>query len=130
MNTALKRAFKKIILKYIVFMAPAMLIAAKGFADLWLSGREQPYIALTLLVLAAVSALMLLTMASAFLYLSQQQSWIPPGKLILLTTGMKLYFDVSLGTTVGLLGMAASLGLWGVWGFLAYRHSRRQLERS
>lgn len=121
---------KQFLLKYILFLLPAMAIAAKGFADLWVHGLLQPYYALTLLVLSFVTALLQLTMASAFIFLARRQFWIPPLRLIVLTAGMKLFFDASLGTTVGLAGLAASLGLWGLWGFLAYREYRGLPERS
>lgn len=130
MDTAVWRKLKELFLNCIVFMMPAMLIAAKGFSDLWLSGRQQPYIALTLLVLAFMSALVVLTLASVFLYLLNRQFWVPPVKLLLLVAGMKLYFDVSLGKTVGMWGLAAALGLWGLWGVLAYRKNRGMLEGS
>lgn len=107
-----------------------MAVAAKGFADIWVYGLLQPYYALTLLVLSFITALLLLTMASAFFFLARRQFWIPPLRLIVLTAGMKLFFDASLGTTVGLAGLAVSLGLWGLWGFLAYREYRGLPERS
>ncbi len=130
MKIILNHPLKKLVLKYIVFMIPAMIVSAKGFADLWLYGLRQPYYALTLLVLSIVTALMLLTLASAFFFLARREFWIPPGRLIVLATGMKLYFDVSLGTTVGLTGVVSSLGLWLLWGILAYRKSRSMLGRS
>lgn len=130
MKTIVSHGIKSIVLTYIVFMIPAMLIAAKGFSDLWLSGQQQPYIALTLLVLAIMSALVALTLASVFLYLLNRQFWVPPAKLLLIAAGMKLYFDVSLGKTVGMWGLVAALGLWGLWGVLAYKKNRGMLEGS
>lgn len=121
---------KKILMQYIVFMLPAMLISAKGFADIWVTGQQQPYTAATLLLLSTVMALLFLTMASAFLFISHRQFWIPPGKLILLTTGMILYFDFSLGKTIGLAGLAAPVALWAFWGLMAYHKNRSALERS
>lgn len=131
MNIKCKVLFKQFVIKYILFMAPAMFLAAKGFADLWISGQRQPYIALTLLLLAVVTALMLVTLASALLLLSRRHAWIPPGPLILIITGMKLFFDISLGTTVGIApGLVATSILWFTWASLAYRQYRRAFQRS
>lgn len=130
MNLITLKNTKKLFLKYILFLVPAMLLASKGFTDLWISGQKQPYIALTLLMLSVVSALMFLTLASVFLYLSHRQFWIPPGKLILLITGMKLYFDFSLGNTVGLMGLAVAVEMWLFWGIMACRKNRRMQEQS
>lgn len=130
MKSSAKQTIRMLLLRYAVFMLPAMIVAAKGFADLWLYGLRQPYYALTLLVISIVTALMLLTLASAFFFLARREFWIPPGRLIVLATGMKLYFDVSLGTTIGLTGIVSSLGLWLLWGILAYRKSRSMLGRS
>ncbi len=116
-------------LKYIVFLIPAMIIASKGFSDLWIAGQKQPYLALILLMLSIVTALMLLTMASVFFYLSYRQFWIPPGKLILLITGMKLFFDYSLGNTLGYLELGMAVEMWLFWGVMACRKNRRRSEQ-
>lgn len=116
-------------LKYIVFLIPAMIIASKGFSDLWIAGQKQPYLALTLLMLSIVTALMLLTMASVFFYLSHRQFWIPPGKLILLITGMKLFFDYSLGNTLGYLELGMAVEMWLLWGVMACRKKHRRTEQ-
>lgn len=115
--------------QYILFMIPAMLLAAKGYADLWIAAQRQPYIALSLLMLSLVAALMLLTLASALHLLARRNFWTPPGKLIVLVAGMKLFFDCSLGTTLGLVWIVLPLGLWFLWGALAYRKVLQQTEQ-
>lgn len=110
--------------KYLLFLVPAMLLAAKGFADLWISAYAQPWIALTLLMMANVIALMILTLASAAIYLMKRSFWFPPGKLFVLITGMALYFDYSLGRTFGVTELAVPLTVWLLWGIVAYRVSR------
>lgn len=119
---------KHILRKYLLFMVPAMLIAAKGFADLWVSGSGQPWMALTMLALANMMALVDLTLVSAAVYLFKRSFWIPPCKLIVLITGMELYFRHSLGRTYGVRELAVPVAVWLLWSVLAYR-SRKELER-
>lgn len=102
-------------------MVPAMLLAAKGFADLWITGHSQPWIALTLLMLANVIALMVLTLVSAVVYLMKRSCWFPPGKLIVLLTGIALYLDYSMGRTFGVMELVVPVVIWLLWGILAYR---------
>ncbi len=119
---------KEMFRKYLLFMVPAMLIAAKGFADLWISGSDQPWLALTVLALANVMALMDLTLVSAAVYLLKRSFWIPPCRLIVLITGMELYFRHSLGRTSGVRELAVPVAVWLLWSVLAYR-SRKEPER-
>ncbi len=128
MKASATQEMKQLFFRCVGFMLPAMLIAAKGFADLWIASGEQPYLAWTLLLVSVVTALLYLTIASAMVYLSTRQFWMPPAKLILMITGMILYFDFSLGRTLGLIGLAAPVGLWFLWGILAYRKKRNALE--
>lgn len=119
-----------ILRKYLLFLVPAMMIAAKGFADLWVSGQSQPWTALTLLALANVMALMALTMVSAAVYLLRRSFWMPPCRLVVLITGMELYFGYSLGRTFGIKELAVPAAVWLLWGIAAYRHTHSSLERS
>ncbi len=116
------------IVKLLLFMGPAMGLAALGFSDLWLAGRTQPYIAAALLLIALTLAMALVTACSAGLYLLRGTRWVPSPKLVVLATGLQLYFDHSLGTHFGAPELAIPLGLWCLWGVLAHRELRRAPE--
>lgn len=116
--------------KRLLFMGPAMGLAALGFSDLWLAGRAQPYIAGALLLISLTLAAALLTACSAGLYLLRGTRWLPSPRLVVLVTGLQLYFDHSLGTHFGVRELAIPLGLWCLWGVLAHRELRRAPEGS